>query len=423
MANPLPRRIKLAFIVQALAATLVLALGIAAVELGVRQWLVRDRLRDEAVLVWPALAREGEASLPRNSRMRAYFVPTGDAGAALPADWRGLAPGVHVPLWGGPARLVERGPGGTLLLEFDPALSDDAIFWAGGLSLLLALLVTYLSAWLTYRTSKRMVAPVSWLASVVAHWDPRRPNAAALAPAHLPLDSGTEVRRLAHALRGLANRVSDTLERERHFTRDASHELRTPLTVMRVAADILAADPETPPRSQRAIGRIQRAGHDMQSVIDAFMILARDSEVEAESERFDLHEVVDEEVEAVRPLLAGRPVELVVVDHDPPPVDAPRRVVSLMVSHLLGNAARFTEHGRIEVVLEPDRIEIRDTGIGMSEETLAKAFDPFFREDRDSDDRMGIGLSVVRRLGERFGWPVELHSRLGEGTTAVIRLR
>lgn len=422
MANALPRRIKLAFIVQALIASLVLALGILGIELGVRQALVQERLRDEVEATWASLARDPGAAMPRNSRMRTYFVPAGGDASRLPDGLGSLPPGAHVPLWGGRAVIVDRRPQGTVALEFDASLSDRAILWTGGLSLLLALAVTLLSAWLTYRTSKRMVGPVSWLANVVAHWDARAPDAAALAPANLPLDSGTEVRRLAFALRGLAGRVGGALERERKFTRDASHELRTPLTVIRFAADVMASDPDTPVRMQRSVARIQRAGHDMQAVIDAFMILARDAEIDAESERFDLHEVVDPEVASVRPMLADRPVELAVVDHGAGPVDAPRRVLSLMVGNLLSNAVRFTERGRIEVVLAPDRIEVRDTGIGMSPETLEKAFDPFFREDRERGDGMGIGLSVVRRLGERMGWPVELRSEPGAGTVAVIRL-
>ena len=423
MPTALPRRIRLAFIVQTLIASLVLAIGILGIELGVRQALVSERLRDEAASTWARLSSDPVTHLPHNSRMRTFYVPAGSDLARLPPELARLQPGLHVPLWGGHAIIVDRQPRGTLFVELAPSLSDAAILWTGGLSLLLAVAVTVLSGWLTYRTSKRMVTPVSWLANVVAHWDPRSPNTAALAPASLPADSGTEVRRLAHALRGLAGRVGDALERERMFTRDASHELRTPLTVIRFAADILAGDPALPERTQRAVGRIQRAGHDMQAVIDAFMILARDVEVDAESERFDLHEVVDPEVESVRPLLEGKPVELVVTDHGAPPVDAPRRVLALMVGNLLSNAVRFTERGRVEVVLERDRIEIRDTGIGMSEDALAKAFDPFFRENRDDGDGMGIGLSLVRRLGERMHWPVELRSAPGEGTVAVIRLR
>lgn len=422
MPHALPRKIKLAFIAQALIASLVMALGIAAAATGVRQVLVRERVREEAAATWRQLAADPDAALAHGSRMRTYFVPAGGSADGVPASLRSKPPGVHVPLWRRPAVLVERRPAGTLVMVFDPTLADRAIAWTGALSLLLALAVTYLSAWLTYRSSKRLVAPVSWLAGVVAHWDPRAPNAGALSPQRLPVDAGTEVRRLARALNGLAGRVAEYIERERHFTRDASHELRTPLTVIRVATDIMAADPEMPPRMRRAVGRIQRAGHDMQAVIDAFFILARDAEIEAESERFDVHEVVDDEVESARMLVGDKPIELQVTDRGGGYIDAPRRVLSLMVGNLLSNAIRFTERGRVEVVIENDRIEIHDTGVGMSEEAIAKAFDAFYREDRDRDGGMGIGLSIVRRLGERYGWPVELASTPGQGTVATIHL-
>ncbi|GAB6196124.1 sensor histidine kinase [Lysobacter xanthus] len=423
MAHGLPRKIKIAFIVQALVASLVMALGVACAELGVRQVLLRDRLSDEAASIWVQRREAPAAPMPRNSRMSTYFVPAGGDVTPLPAELRAADAGAHVPLWGSPATYVERRGEGTLYIRFDPAYNDAAVFWTGGLSLLLALLVTYVSAWLTYRTSKRMVAPVSWLAGVVARWDPRSGDTHALAPHNLPVDSTLEVRRLAHALRGMAGRVAEFVDRERQFTRDASHELRTPLTVIRVASDIMAADPEIPERSRRAVNRVQRAGHDMQAVIDAFFILARDAEIDAESERFDVHEVVDDEVEIARGLIGDKPVEVIVRDEGGAVVDAPRRVLSLMVGNLLSNAVRFTERGRVEVVLTPDRIEVRDTGVGMSGETLTRAFDAFYRHDRDGSDGMGIGLSIVRRLGERFGWPVELDSTPGQGTVATIRLR
>ena len=92
-----------------------------------------------------------------------------------------------------------------------------------------------------------------------------------------------------------------------------------------------------------------------------------------------------------------------------------------MVGNLLGNAVRFTDAGRIVLHLRPERIEVRDTGIGMAPEALIKAFDPFYRADPAREEGRGMGLSIVRRLGERFGWPVSLDSQLGKGTTAVIR--
>ena len=92
-----------------------------------------------------------------------------------------------------------------------------------------------------------------------------------------------------------------------------------------------------------------------------------------------------------------------------------------MLGNLLSNAVHFTDHGDIEVRLGPDRIEVRDSGIGMDAQTLAKAFEPFYRADPSREESKGMGLSIARRMGERMGWPVSLHSLPGQGTTATIR--
>jgi signal transduction histidine kinase len=93
---------------------------------------------------------------------------------------------------------------------------------------------------------------VSWLANVVARWDPRAPDAKLLTPGSLPADAGSEVHELSRALAVLAARVGEFVQRERDFTADASHELRTPLTVIRVATDLM--------RPTRSDARMQRLG-------------------------------------------------------------------------------------------------------------------------------------------------------------------
>jgi signal transduction histidine kinase len=229
------------------------------------------------------------------------------------------------------------------------------------------------------------------------------------------------VRQLTGALTDLADRVSEFVQRERDFTRDASHELRTPLTVIRVATDLMLADPDASERQTRSLARVQRAGRDMEAVIDAFLILAREAEVEPLSEEFDVREIVAHEVARVQPLLSGRPIDLEVVDEGAPKLFAPPHVLAVMVGNLLGNAVRFTDSGRIQLLMAPERIEVRDTGVGMTPEILIKAFDPFYRADPGREEGRGMGLSIVRRLGDRFGWPVSLQSQPGKGTVATIR--
>ena len=158
----------------------------------------------------------------------------------------------------------------------------------------------------------------------------------------------------------------------------------------------------------------------MEQVIDAFLILAREADIEPQAEHFAVSDIVAEEVDKVQPLLEGKPVELRVVKRAEPELHAPSRVLSVMLGNLLSNACQYTDQGDIEVRIEEDRVSVRDTGIGMSPQTLQRAFDPFYRADQDTGG-MGLGLSVVRRLGERFGWPVVLESVPGSGTLATIQ--
>ena len=421
MSQGLPRRIKLAFIAQAFVATIILTLGIVLSGLSVRQAMLHEQLQLEADAFWDARRADPAHPLPITALLTGYLEQAGVAAAAAPAGVRGLPAGLNDSPSGPQVVFVDPRADGTLYLVLNPQLINHSIFWTDAVALLLALMVIYLASWLTYRTSKRLVTPVSWLAKVVAQWDPRVPDAKLLTPSNLPADSASEVQDLSRALAGLAGRIGDFIQRERDFTRDSSHELRTPLTVIRVATDLMLAEPELAPRMARSLGRVQRAGRDMEAVIDAFLILAREADIDPRSEELSVLAIVEDEVERARPLVAKKPVQLTVIADGDPRLVAPRHVLNVMIGNLLSNAARYTEQGEIVLYLADDRIEVRDSGIGMSPETLAKAFDPFFRIDNEQAEGKGIGLSIVRRLGERFGWPVTLTSTPGQGTTAVIR--
>jgi signal transduction histidine kinase len=286
---------------------------------------------------------------------------------------------------------------------------------------MLALFAIYGATWLTYKVSKRLVSPVAWLARQVSRWDPLHPDIAALAPERLPSDMEGEARQLARALHSLGGRVELQLERERNFTRDASHELRTPLTVIRVASDMALDEPGVPPRVARSLQRIQRSGRDMEAVIDAFLILARESEIEPQSEWFDVCEVVQEEAASARALLGDKPVALEVHCNGQPRLYAPPRVLHVVVGNLLRNACSYTDRGTVEITVEQDSMVVRDTGIGMAPDALARAFEPFYRAAPERPMGTGLGLSIVLRLCERFGWTIALDTTLDTGTVARAR--
>ncbi len=420
MPQGLPRKIRIAFIVQVVLASLAIVLGVFLVSAVVKHSLINTALQEEATHYWDLYGGSDAQPPPNTYNLRGYLVLRGRSSLLLPENLRDLKPGFHELKDDDVLVLVDEKPAGRLYLVFLNSQAERMAFWFGTLPIVLTMIAVYAVSWLTYRASKRLVSPVSWLARQVAQWDPRRPDVSVLDPDKLPPDVQGEARQLASALHGLAHRVSDHVERERDFTRDASHELRTPLTVIRVASDMAMAE-ESTPRVARALQRIQRAGRDMEAVIDAFLILAREAEVEPQSEDFDLSDIVLDEADNARALLIGKHVDLEVTCNAKPRLHAPPRVMHVVVSNLLRNACSYTDEGRIDVILEQDRVIVRDTGIGMSEDAMSRAFEPFYRADPSRPHGTGLGLSIVRRLCDRFGWKIELESVVGRGTTAVLR--
>ena len=296
----------------------------------------------------------------------------------------------------------------------------SAMPWLTVSAIVIALAATVTATWMGYRAAQRVVAPMDWVLNEVARWDPQHPDTAALAPGSMPGAVQGDARKMAEALHALGQRLETYVARERDFTRDASHELRTPLTVIRVATDLIGHDEGLSARSRRSLARIQGATESMESLMSALLMLARDSDVALETEDFDVREVLEHEVDKVRPSLEDKGVALVLDVEAEPVLHAPPRVLQVILCNLLSNAVRFTDAGTVRVRLLNDRIEVEDTGIGMDAAALARAFEPFYRASIEQQAGPGLGLSIAQRLGQRCGWPLHLTSVPGSGTRACI---
>ena len=365
--------------------------------------------------------------MPDTANLVGHMLPVGADRRALPEELRDLGIGFHVlpSSRGGALVEVQEREGRRLYLLFKPERVDTFAFWLALVPMAGMLVLLLLMAWATYRMSRRAVSPVAWLADQVKRWHPDHPEIDSIRPEALPLDTSDETRDLAAAIHDFGARLGRFVERERNFTRDASHELRTPLTVMRVATDMVAGEPGLSPMGQRALKRVQGANRDMEALVESFLILAREGDTGLPDEHFPASDVVADEIEKVRPMVAGKQVELRVEKHADFELHAPSTVLAVMLGNLLRNACRYTDTGHVTVRLTPGKIEVIDTGIGMSPEELSRAFEPFYRgaggQTGGREVGQGIGLTIVQRLADRYGWPVKIESELGRGTHASIR--
>jgi signal transduction histidine kinase len=276
-------------------------------------------------------------------------------------------------------------------------------------------LLTTIAMFLAYRLSARLVGPVGDLARRVGSLSPMDRGI------RLEADfRGEEVERIAHAIDQYLERLEGFVERERSFTSATSHELRTPLAVISGAAEILAetVSPQSPASDvqRKAVERIQRATAEMSQFIDALLALARDSESGAYRAETDVAAVVKRVCEEAREQTAVG-VVLECRCAGALPVAAPPALVHIVISNLVRNALRHTIAGRVVVDCNSNELAVSDEGEGMAPGVLDHVFERHFS---GSGGGAGIGLYLVKRICDQYGWEIVVQSQPGEGT--VIRI-
>lgn len=279
------------------------------------------------------------------------------------------------------------------------------------------ILFTVLGVWIGWLTWRKVMAPVSLLAELVGR----------TGPDNLPADLSKnfvddEVGVLAKALAKAMQRAEAFVEREQQFTRDASHELRTPVAVIKGAVEVMQAqlNEETYPLSQ-PLNRIKRAGNQMEDIIEALLWLAHENHALDLERTFAVPPVVHEAIENNRHLVAKKPVAVRLVSEGNPRLLAPPNLFRIAVSNLLRNAFHYTETGKISIEVHSDRVVISDTGSGIAKSNLATVIQPFVRAGGSGG--IGLGLSITKRLCDRFGWRLEIDSEVGQGTIVQLIFR
>ena len=407
-------RLSRAFLLQTTFISVAAVVGVFIAGALLERLLIREALRDEAAYFWEQRSTRPDFPLPSTHNLTGF---TGD----VPAGLQPLGLGYHP--WRHDAVdylvYVSERQGQRLYLTFDRSSVGRLAAYYGLAPLALVLLVLYLSTWLGFRASRRALSPVMALARSVRELDPNAPDPAVFEPARLPMGADDEVGELAAALAWFAHRLNEFMDRERHFTRDASHELRSPLTVIQMACDVLLQGTSLGEPERRAVMRIRRAARDMEELTAAFLLLARESETGLPTETVRINDLVATELERALPLAEGRPVAMQVEARCLLSLNAPEKVLSVLLGNLLRNAVAYTHAGRVRVEIQPDAVVIEDTGVGLPAGRLRDLDQPFVRGSTGGPG-YGVGLTIVRRLSDRFGWPVEFTSQVGVGTRVRV---
>ena len=217
------------------------------------------------------------------------------------------------------------------------------------------------------------------------------------------------------------------------FLANMSHEIRTPLTGILGYAELLADEVDGDQRD--FVAAISQSGIRLLDTLNSVLDLARleSDGVRPDLRRVDVAREVREAVRVLGPLAAKRGLTLAVDAPGPATASLDAACLGRIVTNLVGNALKFTEHGGVTVTVTADgsgspdgpRVSVRvaDTGIGISEAFLPHLFDEF-RQETDgparSHEGSGLGLSITKRLADLMGGRIEVESRRPGGSAFTV---
>lgn len=347
---------------------------------------------------------------------------------------RGASRGVFTVPGQGPWAFVARvipGPGGSryLVLFASPQSSLMLLAWFGENLLpslaqagLVALILSFVLAWLVARSVARPLRRVAAAAGAIAQGDPDR---------RAPASGPREVQELARAFNRMADRVAATQQAQRDFVANVSHELKTPLTSIQGFSQAIIDGTASAPAE---VGRCGQVIHDeagrMGRLVDELLHLARfdAGQVTVARDPVDVGRLLERCVERLDPQAKEADDSLLLTTADGLSVTGDADWLTQAFVNLLANAIGHTQAGRVEVTAQRmgDRIEvaIADTGTGIPSEDLDRIFERFYQAERSRQHRggAGLGLPIAREVVKHHGGEIAVESVVGLGSRFVVRL-
>lgn len=240
-------------------------------------------------------------------------------------------------------------------------------------------------------------------------------------------DVSAEYREAANALETVALALKRSEETKNDFINDFSHELKTPIVSIRGFAKLIAKGEITKEEQEEYLGIIVSESDRLIDLTAGTLMLDRlaNNRLDVTLSEFDLSETLRKCILLLQSAWEKKNIEIE-ADVGDCRIVSNEELISRFFINIIDNAVKFTpENGNVGVFLEENGREVivtvRDSGVGMDEETRRRMFDKYFRAEKSRTTHgNGLGLATVKRIAELLDLKIETESAIGKGTTFRI---
>ena len=220
------------------------------------------------------------------------------------------------------------------------------------------------------------------------------------------------------------------------FLSSMSHEIRTPLNAIVGFGQALAKE-DISGTAKEEVQDILMASNNLLDIVNGILDISKieSNKIEIIEAEYSTKKLINEITSLINARIGSKPLDFkIIIDENLPPVlygDSMR--VKQVIINLLTNAVKYTNEGRILFQIKAEnqedtcklKISVQDTGIGMTEEAVAKVFSKFERFDMEKNasvEGTGLGMAITKSLVELMGGEITVKSTYGEGSTFTIDL-
>lgn len=250
----------------------------------------------------------------------------------------------------------------------------------------------------------------------------------------VPIEGPKEIQQLASTMNEMNRKVTSSLQSQRDFVANVSHEFKTPLTsIQGFAHAIYEGAVDTEEKRRKAAGVILSETDRLNSLVNELLVLAKldAGMIEMELAQIDMNQVIDNLLEKFQYQIENAQLTVHKEYRLKRHILADGEQISQVFSNLIDNAIKYSKEGGAIMIKTGQagafaRIEVCDTGIGISLEDRKRIFERFYQVDKSRkggpDRGVGLGLAIAHQIVQSHGGIIEVESEKNKGSTFVVKL-